>query len=194
MYELTPGDLEPLEGFAELSAKKLVAEIQAHREPSLERFLMGLGIRHVGAETAADLARAFGSIENFRAADHDALMQIDGIGEIVAQAIVEFVRDPQEKARLGRLLEHVQPQVTKVVDRSNLPLSGTTWVLTGSLESIGREEAKERIRAQGGEVSESVSKKTSFLVVGAEPGSKYAKAQKLGVTILDEEAFLKKLS
>lgn len=193
LYELTPGDLEPLEGFAELSAKKLVAEIQAHREPSLERFLMGLGIRHVGAETAADLARAFGSIENFRAADHDVLMQIDGIGEIVAQAIVEFVRDSQEKARLGRLLEHVRPQVTKVVDRSNLPLSGTTWVLTGSLESIGREEAKERIRAQGGEVSESVSKKTSFLVVGAEPGSKYAKAQKLGVTILDEEAFLKKL-
>ncbi len=194
LYELTPGDLEPLEGFAELSAKKLVAEIQAHREPPLERFLMGLGIRHVGAETAADLARAFGSIENFRAADHDTLMQIDGIGEVVAQAIVEFVRDPQEKARLGRLLEHVQPQVTKVVDRSNLPLSGTTWVLTGSLESIGREEAKERIRAQGGEVSESVSKKTSFLVVGAEPGSKYAKAQKLGVTILEEEAFLKKLT
>ncbi len=193
LYELTPGDLEPLEGFAELSAKKLVAEIQAHREPPLERFLMGLGIRHVGAETANDLAQAFGSIETFRAADHEALMQIDGIGEIVAEAIVEFLRDPQEKARLDHLLEQVKPQKTVVQDRSNLPLSGTTWVLTGSLDSIGREEAKERIRALGGEVSESVSKKTSFVVVGAEPGSKYEKAQKLGVTILDEEAFLKKL-
>ncbi len=193
LYELTPGDLEPLEGFAELSAKKLVAEIQAHREPPLERFLMGLGIRHVGAETANDLARAFGSIEAFRAADHEALMQIDGIGEVVAEAIVEFLRDPQEKARLDHLLEHVTPQKAVVQDRANLPLSGTTWVLTGSLESIGREEAKERIRALGGEVSESVSKKTSFVVVGAEPGSKYEKAQKLGVTILDEDAFLKKL-
>lgn len=193
LYELTPGDLEPLEGFGELSAKKLVAEIQAHREPTLERFLMGLGIRHVGAETASDLAQAFGSIEAFRAADHATLMQIDGIGEVVAEAIVEFLHDPQDKARLERLLQHVTPQKTVVRDRSNLPLSGTTWVLTGSLASIGREEAKERIRAAGGEVSESVSKKTSFLVVGAEPGSKYEKAKKLGVTILEEEAFLKRL-
>jgi DNA ligase (NAD+) len=194
LYELTPGDLEPLEGFAELSAKKLVDEIQLHRAPTLERFLMGLGIRHVGAETATDLARAFGSIEKFRLADHETLMQIDGIGEIVAEAIVEFLHDPQEKARLERLLEQVKPLKTVVQDRSNLPLSGTTWVLTGSLESLGREEAKERIRALGGEVGESVSKKTSFLVVGAEPGSKYEKAQKLGVTILEEEAFLKKLT
>ena len=194
LFVLTPGDLEPLEGFAELSAKKLVDEIQQHREPTLERFLMGLGIRHVGAETAADLAHAFGSIEAFRSADHEALMQIDGIGEIVAEAIVEFLRDPQEKARLDHLLTHVYPLTTVVQDRSNLPLSGTSWVLTGSLESIGREAAKERIRALGGEVSESVSKKTSFVVVGAEPGSKYEKAQKLGVTILDEEAFLKKLT
>lgn len=193
LYELTPGDLEPLEGFAELSSKKLVDEIQAHREPSLERLLMGLGIRHVGAETANDLAKAFGSMERFRTATHETLMQIDGIGEVVAEAIVEYLNDPQEKARLDRLLVQIKPQKTVVKDRSNLPLSGTTWVLTGSLESIGREEAKERIRALGGEVSESVSKKTSFVVVGAEPGSKYEKAQKLGVTILDEEAFLKKI-
>ncbi len=194
LYELTPGDLEPLEGFAELSSKKLVAEIQAHREPPLERLLMGLGIRHVGAETANDLARAFGSIEKFRAADHETLMQIDGIGGVVAEAIVEFLRDPQEKARLDRLLMHVTPQKVKQIDRASLPLAGTSWVLTGSLESLGREEAKERIRALGGEVGESVSKKTSFVVVGAEPGSKYEKAQKLGVTILDEQAFLKKLA
>ncbi len=193
LYELVPGDLEPLEGFAELSAKKLVAEIQVHREPPLERFLMGLGIRHVGAETALDLARAFGSIERFRQADQAALLQIDGIGDVVAEAIVEFLNDPQEKARLERLLAHVKPQAIVIQDRANLPLSGTSWVLTGSLVSIGREAAKERIRALGGDVGESVSKKTSFVVVGAEPGSKYEKAQKLGVTILDEEAFLKKI-
>lgn len=193
-YELTPGDLEPLEGFGELSAKNLVTEIQAHRTPPLERFLMALGIRHVGAETANDLAQAFGSIENFRNATHETLMQIDGIGEVVAEAIVEFLNDPQEKARLERLLTHVTPLNVEVRDRSTLPLVGTTWVLTGSLESIGREEAKSRIRALGGEVGESVSKKTSFLVVGAEPGSKYEKAKKLGIAILDEEAFLKKIN
>ncbi len=194
LYELTAGDLEALEGFAELSAKKLVSEIQAHRAPALDRFLMGLGIRHVGAETASDLADAFGSIEAFRVADHDRLMQIDGIGEVVADAIVEFLHDPQDVDRLERLLKQVRPQTKVVQDRSSLPLFGTTWVLTGSLEALGREEAKERIRALGGEVSESVSKKTSFVVVGADPGSKAEKAQKLGVTILDEEAFLKKIS
>ncbi len=193
LYELTPGDLEPLEGFAELSAKKLVEEIQAHRKPPLERFLMGLGIRHVGAETAGDLAKAFGSIEAFRAATADDLMQVDGIGDVVAQAILEFLHDPQEKARLNHLLEQVEPTVVQVQDRSELPLTGTSWVFTGSLETLGREEAKERVRALGADVSESVSKKTSFVVVGIDPGSKYEKAQKLGVTILDEQAFLKKL-
>ena len=193
LYELTPGDLEPLEGFAELSAKKLVEEIQAHRKPPLERFLMGLGIRHVGAETAGDLAKAFGSIEAFRAATADDLMQVDGVGDVVAQAILEFLDDPQEKARLNHLLEQVEPTVVQVQDRSELPLTGTSWVFTGSLETLGREEAKERVRALGADVSESVSKKTSFVVVGIDPGSKYEKAQKLGVTILDEQAFLKKL-
>ncbi|MBP9762601.1 NAD-dependent DNA ligase LigA [Patescibacteria group bacterium] len=194
LYELTPGDLEPLEGFAELSAKKLVDQIQAHREPALERFLMGLGIRHVGAETATDLARAFGSIEAFRATDQAALLEIPGIGEVVADAIVEFLHDPQEKPRLDRLLAQVSPQRMVVQDRSSLPLSGTTWVFTGSLEALGREEAKERVRALGGEVTESVSKKTSFVVVGADPGSKQEKAQKLNVPILDEDSFLQKLA
>ena len=194
LFELLPGDLEPLEGFGEVSARKLVDEIQAHREPPLERLLMGLGIRHVGAETANDLARAFGSMEAFRSADQAALAQIDGIGDVMAQAILEYLHDPGEVARLERLLTHVHPLQVVRADRAALPLAGTTWVLTGSLESIGREEAKAKIRALGGDVSESVSKKTSFLVVGAEPGSKYEKAQKLGVTILDEAAFLKKIA
>jgi DNA ligase (NAD+) len=114
--------------------------------------------------------------------------------EVVADAIVEFLHDPQDKARLDRLLAQVKPQHMLVQDRSGLPLSGTTWVFTGSLESLGREEAKERVRALGGDVTESVSKKTSFVVVGADPGSKQEKAQKLNVPILDEAAFLEKLA
>lgn len=192
-FELTPGDFLGLEGFAELSSQKLVKEIQSHREVPLDRFIYALGIRHVGIQTARDIAAHVGTIKAFRALTVERLLEVDGIGEVVAQSIQEYLEDPQECTRLDDLLERIEiKSIAK--PQENLPLTGTTWVITGALDSLSREEAKERILALGGHVSESVSKKTSFVVVGAEAGSKYDKAVALGVPILDEEAFLKKLN
>jgi DNA ligase (NAD+) len=188
-YRLTPDDLLGLEGFAELSSKKLVDEIQSHRTIPFPRFLNALGIRHVGEETAADLAHAFGSLEKLRAASKEDLLTVEGIGEIVADAIVAFFHDAQDRKRLDHLLDVVT--VESAGRRATGKLTGTSWVLTGTLESLGREAAKETIRALGGDISESVSKKTTYVVVGADPGSKATKAEQLGVKTLDEAAFLK---
>lgn len=192
LYLLKPDDLLTLEGFAEVSSKKLFDEIQAHREVELHRFINALGIRHVGEETARDLAKAFGTFDKLRAASKEDLLAVAGIGGIVADSIVEFFNDKREVGRVDKLLEHVHVK-RQAKSEAQGKLAGTTWVLTGTLETLGREEAKDRIRALGGEVSENVSKKTSFVVAGAEPGSKFQKAQKLGVTILDEREFLKRL-
>jgi DNA ligase (NAD+) len=191
LFSLTAGDLLGLEGFAEVSANKLVAEIQAHRHIVLDRFINALGIRHVGEETARDLAAAFGSIDAFRDATKEELMSVEGIGEVVADSIVAFFHDAHEAARVHALLKVVD--VEKAQRASKGPLHGTSWVLTGALESLSREEAKEMIRKKGGDVSESVSKKTTYVVVGTDPGSKAEKAKKLGVEILDEASFLEKV-
>lgn len=192
VFELTPGDFLQLEGFAEVSANKLYKEIQDHREIDLGRFINGLGIRHVGEETAEDLARAFGTIDAFRRASLDDLLAVEGIGEVVAASIIQWFHDKQNAKQLDHLLKrvHVRPASKREVSG---PLVGTTWVITGTLESMSREEAKDKIKALGGDISESVSKKTTYVVVGGNPGSKYDKAQKLGVSILDENEFLKKI-
>jgi len=182
-----------LEGFAEISSKKLYAEIQTHREIELPRFINALGIRHVGEETAHDLAQAFGTFDKLREASKDDLLAVEGIGETVADSIVGFFKDKREAERIDNLMRQVKVSQSSVGKSSAGRLKGTTWVLTGTLKSLSREEAKEKIRALGGDVSESVSRKTSFVVVGAEPGSKFQQAQKLGVTILNETEFLEKL-
>ncbi|MFA5935687.1 MAG: NAD-dependent DNA ligase LigA [Patescibacteria group bacterium] len=192
LFSLTPGDVLGLEGFADVSANKLVKEIQAHREIGLDRFINALGIRHVGEETARDLARAFGSIEDLRKATKEDLTNVEGIGEVVAESLATFFHDKTEAARLDRLLKQVTVEKAERPKRG--PLTGTSWVLTGSLDSMSRDEAKAKIRALGGDVSESVSKMTKYVVVGADPGSKADKAKKLGVEILDEKEFLKKVS
>ncbi|OGL79201.1 hypothetical protein A3E39_04835 [Candidatus Uhrbacteria bacterium RIFCSPHIGHO2_12_FULL_60_25] len=189
LYKLTPEDFLGLEGFAEVSSKKLVDEIQAHRRVPFDRFLNGLGIRHVGEETATDLARHFGSFEKFRHATKEDLMSVNGVGEVVADAIVEFFKDHIESKRVDHLLDVVHIERTE--RQAAGKLAGTSWVITGTLDAMGREEAKEKIRARGGDVSESVSKKTTYVVVGFDPGSKADKAKKLGVDILDEKEFLK---
>lgn len=192
IFTLKPGDFLQLEGFAEVSSQKLYKEIQDHREIDLGHFINALGIRHVGEETAGDLAKHFGTIEAFRGAELDDLQSVDGIGGVVADSVVEFLHDEKEEKELDALLKLVT--VKHAVRReSSGPLKGTTWVITGSLDAMSRDDAKEKIRSLGGDVSESVSKKTSFVVVGEEPGSKYEKAKKLGVTILDEGEFLKKI-
>lgn len=192
LFSLTAGDFLGLEGFADVSANKLVTEIQSHRHAPLDRFINALGIRHVGEETARDLAAAFGSISELRNATQEDLMSVEGIGEVVAKSVAAYFHDTQETSRLDRLLKFIE--VEAVQRRAPGKMTGTSWVITGSLDSLSREEAKEKIRALGGDVSESVSKKTSFVVVGAEPGSKYDKAKKLGVTVLDEKEFLKKIA
>lgn len=191
-FELTPGDFLSLEGFAELSSQKLVKEIQSHQSAPLDRFIYALGIRHVGIQTARDIAQAVGGMKQFRTMTTDDLLKIDGIGEVVAQSVGDFLQDAQEQERLDRVLHHM-----KILDQAkpvgDMPFSGTTWVITGTLDSLSREEAKEKILSLGGHVAESVSKKTSFVVVGADAGSKLAKAEQLNIPILDEKAFLKKV-
>jgi len=192
LYELTTDDLMGLEGFAEVSSKKVIDEIEAHRSLSLERFINSLGIRHVGEETARDLSRAFGTFERFRNATEEDLMNIAGIGDVVAKSIVAFFKDHRETKRVEHLLKYVTPGHVSTHVKTG-PLTGTSWVFTGSMEAMSRDEARDKVREMGGEISESVSKKTSFVVVGEDPGSKYDKAKKLGVEILDEEQFLKKI-
>lgn len=190
-FKLREGDLLGLEGFAEVSAKKLIDEIQTHRSVPLDRFLNALGIRHVGEETARDLAQAFGSLDKLRRASIEDLMKVEGIGDVMAKSLVTFFNDPVETKRLDHLLEEIVIKKTQISSAG--PLSGTTWVFTGSLASMSREQGKEKIRGLGAEASETMSKKTTYLVAGTDPGSKLAKAQKLGVEVLDEQAFLKKL-
>ncbi|HPF95328.1 MAG TPA: NAD-dependent DNA ligase LigA [bacterium] len=191
LYELTKDDFLGLEGFAEKSAQKLFDEIQSKREIVYARFLLSLGIRHVGEETARDLAKAFKTYEDLRDASAEALEEVEGIGEVVAQAILEFFADKQDAKRAEHLFEQVTIQYPAIAKDG--PLSGTSWVITGTMEALSRDEAKEKIRALGGAVSDSVSKQTTFLVAGEKAGSKLEKAQKLGVTVLDEGEFLKRV-
>ncbi len=193
LYQLTPSDLLSLEGFADVSSKKLVEEIQSHRKMPLDRFINGLGIRHVGEETARDLANAFGSFEQLRRATPDERRAVSGIGDVVAESISDFFHDRRNTHRVDNLLKYVTPSKIHVGAIHELPLQGTTWVLTGTLERMSRDDAKEKIRALGGDVTESVSKKTTYVVVGENPGSKYEKAKRLGVETLNEKEFVKRI-
>lgn len=192
LFRIQPGDLGGLEGFGEILSNKLVKEIQAHRSVELPRFIYALGIRHIGAENALVLARHFGTFDKLRSATLEELDGIDGVGDVVAKAILEFFNDKEEVKRIDHLLEFVDVgRATRDVRRG--PLSGTSWVFTGTLSGLSREEAKDAVRKLGADVSESVSKKTTYVVVGEGPGSKADKAKKLGVTILDEKGFLGKV-
>ena len=188
IFDLKEGDLEPLERFAEKSAENLVRAIEERRKISLPRFIIALGIPNVGEKTALDLAERFGSVENLAKADLDELKAVMDIGEITAKSVHGWFRDGYNKKLLKKLLKRVAVENVKysVSDK----LKGKKFVLTGSLESMGRSEAKEKIRSLGGEVSESVSENTDFVAAGENPGSKYNQAKKMGVKILDEKEFL----
>ncbi len=190
IFTLTKGDLEPLERFAEKSADNLISAIAASRQVALARFINALGINHVGEETAIKLAQEFKTIEKIISLSLEELEGIDDVGPQVAASIFNYFKDGKNKKLLENLFAN-GVQIEKVQELiSGGTLSGKTFVLTGTLGSMGRDEAKEKIRALGGDVSESVSKKTSYVVVGAEPGSKAKKAEQLGVEILDEQSFL----
>ncbi len=192
LFIVTADQVLELEGFAEISAKKLVEEIQTRKEISLAKFILALGIRNVGEQTALDLANAFRTLNRFVSASEEALVAIDGVGETVAQSVRSFLDEAHHQELIDAYLENgVVVHDAEMVKQTLF--TGKTFVVTGTLTSLSREEAKERIRAIGGSVSGSVSKKTDFVVVGENPGSKFGKAKELGVAILSEKEFLAKL-
>lgn len=191
IFTLTVGDLEPLDRFAEKSAQNLVDAIDNSKHITLGRFINALGIRNVGEETAEDLAETFGTLNKFMAASLEDLRTINGVGEKVALSITEYFKNKENLDLVTKLLDNgVVIKTQKHQDKTNGKLFGQSFVLTGTLTQLTRDEAKDKIKELGGEVSESVSKKTSAVVVGENPGSKYDKAQKLGVKILNEKEFL----
>ena len=192
LYDLRAEQLLPLERMGEKSVTNLLAAIEASKQQPLWRLLAALGIPHVGVTVSRTLASSFGTIDRLSAASAEELCAVEEIGEIMASAIHGWFRDPEVAKLIGKLraagLNFGERDPKESAPAAEGPLKGTIWVLTGSL-SISREEAAEMIRAKGGKVSGSVSAKTTYLLAGDEAGSKLAKAEKLGVTILDEEAF-----
>lgn len=189
LFRLKVPDLENLERFGELSAKNLVRAVENAKKITLPRFINALGIRHVGEETAVELAAAFGSLKKLRHASLEDLRHVPNIGEAVAESLFEYFRNEKHRREIDELLQ-VGVVIEKSEVASSLPLKGKSFVLTGSLESLSRDEAKERIRALGGKLASSVSSKTDYVVVGTDPGSKAEKAKKLNLPILSEKDFL----
>lgn len=192
IFTLTEGDLLALEGFAEISAKKLIASIDQARRVPLSRLLFGLSIDHVGEETARLLSMHFGTLAKLRSASVEELTAIDGVGEVVARSVYEWFRRAEKAAILDRLLEHLTV-VRDSAPTMNGRFAGKTFVLTGTLERMSREEAEARIRSLGGVATNSVSKKTSYVIAGESAGSKLDKARTLGVQVLTEEEFARML-
>jgi len=193
LFTLEVGDFLALPGFAEVSAQKAHDAIQkASRNVPLARLITGLSIDHVGEETARDLASHFGSMENLRAATQESLLAINGVGGVVAQSIVNWFADKKNTAMLDRLLSHLTmaKQSSPVNGKSSLALTGKSFVFTGGMEHMSRDDAAERVRSLGGSVVGSVSKNTSYVVAGSDAGSKLDKARSLGVAVLTEEEFL----
>jgi len=195
LYELTAEQLAGLDRMGEKSAENLVEALeQSKKKATLPRFLYALGIRDVGSATATALANHFGSLKELQDATEEQIQEVPDVGPVVAAHVYKFFQEKHNRDVLAALSRHVQlkAQARKVAS-SEGPLAGKTFVLTGSLDSMSRDQASERIVALGGKVAGSVSKKTSYVVAGAEAGSKLAKAQELGVEVLDEKAFLKLL-
>jgi DNA ligase (NAD+) len=191
LYHLTKEQLLTLEGFADKSAQNLLDRIAASKSTTFLRFLSALGISHVGWTMAGLLADHFGTIGRLQAANVDDLRAIGGVGPTVAEEVHEYFQRPESRRLIERLLaggiDIKQPE------RRDGPLSGKTFVLTGTLSALTRGEAEERIKALGGAIGSGVTGKTDYLVVGADPGSKLEKAQGLKIPILDEAAFLELL-
>jgi len=190
LYDLTEEKLMTLERMGRKSAANLISNINKSRRNPLPRVISALGIRFVGERTSQILAETFGSLDKVAAATREQLQAAEEVGPRVAEAIFQFFREPQnlqliEKLRgAGLQFEHA------VKEKKNGPLAGLTFVLTGSLAGLSRDEAKRRIEAAGGKVLASVTKKTSFVVVGDEPGSKLDKALSLGIPVIDEDRLL----
>ena len=190
IFALDKAALLTLPGFADKKADKLLAAIAAVKDRPLGRLLAALGIRGIGSVAANDLAAHFGSFDALAVADADTLQQVDGIGPSASVAVVEWFAEKRNQAMLAKLrAAGVWPTAAaKPAAATAGPFAGQTFVITGTLPTLGRDEAKAYIEDRGGKVTDSVSKKTSYLVLGESPGSKLAKAQSLGIPILDEGA------
>lgn len=191
IFTLTKEQLLTLERFADISASKLINAIKEKRNPQLERFIYGLGIRHVGSQTAVDLAKAFESIDALAKVAIEELQEVEGIGKVVAESILAWFADPDNIALLEKFkLLGVEP----VYQKASGKLSGMNFVITGTLETMGRDQAADKIRALGGTFQAAVAKDTTFLVAGANVGaSKLEKAKKYGVKVIDEKELLSML-
>lgn len=190
IFNLTYDDIINLDRFADVSARNLIQSINEHKVITLARFIYALGIRHVGAKTAADMAKYFKSLKKFLHAKEEELASIDGVGDVVAASVSSWLSSDKNQ----KLVEDfVKAGVVVKNDESPVggKLEGTTWVLTGTLPTLGRDEASAIIESLGGKTSSSVSAKTTYVLAGEEAGSKLAKAEKLGVKIIDEAEFHK---
>ncbi len=194
LYALSHEQLAALDRFGHKKAQNLLDALEASKHRPLSAFLYALGIPNVGTKTARDLANTFGTLDAVRQADEEALNAIDDVGEVVAKDVFTFFRDPRIAAQIDLLLERgVQPEEVQKPAGDNLPLSGMTVVITGTLVTLSRRDAEALVEQNGGKAAGSVSKKTSFVVVGESAGSKADKAKALGIPMLSETEFLEKL-
>jgi len=192
IYSLTLENLLSLERMAEKSATNILVNIEASKSRPLSRVINGLGIPHVGSETAELVAAHFGGLERLSEATAEGLAGISGIGPIVAEAIATYFLQPANQEIIARLDQAGVTVEEERIERSlqETPLVGMTFVVTGRLEALSRSQAEGKIKSLGGSVTGSVSKKTTYLVAGEEPGSKLEKAQELNIPVLNERGFL----
>jgi DNA ligase (NAD+) len=195
LYRLGFAALASLDRMADKSAQNIVEALEKSKQTTLPRFLFGLGIRHVGEATAKELARHFGGLDAIMDATQEALLQVNDVGPIVAKSLRTFFEQAHNREVVAQLRAcGIRWEEGAASADAPKPLAGMTFVLTGTLPTLGRDDAKDKIEAAGGKVLGSVSKKTSFVVAGSEAGSKLAKAQELGVAVLDEAALLEMLN
>ncbi len=190
IFTLKRGDILALPRFAEKSVDNLISSIENARTITLNRFIVSLSIPQVGEETAIDLAKNFGNLEKLKKASIDELEKINGVGDMVGKSVHEWFSDKENSKLVERLQKLIKIDSVKSENTKTGKLSGKSFVVTGTLSSMSRDMAKDKIRSLGGDISESVSSKTLYLVVGENPGSKLEKAQQLGIKILDEKKFL----
>jgi DNA ligase (NAD+) len=196
LYKLTEEQLLSLERMGKKSAQNILAAIAASKKRALANLIFALGIRHVGSSGAELLAEKFASMPNLMQSDAEEIAQIEGIGAKIAAAVVEyFTHQPnleliEQLAAAGVSMESAETTKQSVAQT----LTGKSFVLTGTLATMERSDAEKSIKSRGGKISSSVSKKTDFVVVGASPGSKLARAEELGITVIDEAAFKKLLN
>ena len=194
LYHLTAEQLAALERMGEKSARNLVSALEKSKQTTLPRFIYALGIREVGEATARNLAQHFGSWEDLVAASEAALLEVDDVGPVVADHLRQFFDNPDNLAVVDALRECGVRWDDITREAAELPLAGQTWVVTGSLDSMSRDGARDALQSLGARVAGSVSNKTACVVAGPGAGSKLSKARELGIEVIDEDAFLALLS